>query len=82
MAVPYMRDSHLDYQQEATPKYKEAQGRALHYQRAIRDPSIALAPAVVPEDYVKLLLSQFLHILDNGGYPIGLISGTTQFKES
>ena len=38
MAVPYMRDSHLDYQQEATPKYKEAQGRALHYERAVRDP--------------------------------------------
>ena len=76
-----MRDSNLDYQQEATPRYKKAQGGALHYERAIRDPSIALAPAVVPEDYVKLLLSQFLHILNNGRYLIGLISGTAQFKE-
>jgi hypothetical protein len=37
VAVPHMRDSYLDYQQKATPRYKEAQGRALHYERAIRD---------------------------------------------
>ena len=82
MAVPYMRDPHLDYQQEETPRYKEAQGRALHYERAVRDPSVALAPAVVPKDPVKFLLSQILHILYNGRYLIGLIPGTAQFKES
>jgi hypothetical protein len=37
---------------------------------------------VVPEDPVKFLLSQILHILNNGGYLIGLISSTAQLKES
>ncbi len=71
-----MRDSYLDYQQEAAPRHKEAQGRALHYDRAFQDALLALAPAVVAEDFVNLLLSQILHILYNGGYLIGLISGT------
>ena len=66
---------------EAAPGHKEAQGGALHYNRAFRDASVALAPVVVSEDFVNLLLSQFLHILYNGGYLIGLISGTAQFKE-
>ena len=51
MAVPYMRDSHLDYQQEAAPRRKEAQGRALRHNRAFRDALVALAPAVVAEDF-------------------------------
>ena len=32
----------------------------------LRNLSVALAPAVVPDDPVKLLLSQILHILYNG----------------
>jgi hypothetical protein len=76
-----MRDSHLDYQQEAAPRHKEAQGCALHYDRAFRDASVALAPALVAEGFVNLLLSQVLHILYNGGYLIGLIYCTAQLKE-
>ena len=55
---------------------KKAQGGDLHYNRAFRDESVALAPVVVSEDFVNLLLSQILHILYNGGYLIGLVSGT------
>ncbi len=82
MAVPHMRDSHLDYQQEAAaPRHKEAQGCALRHNRVCRDASVALAPAVAAEDFVKSPLSQFLNILYNGEYLIGLISGTTQFQK-
>ena len=81
MAVPYMRDSHLDYQQEAAPRHQEAQGRALRHNRVFRDALVALAPAVVPEDHIEFLLSQILHILNNGRYLVWLISSTTQLKE-
>ncbi len=36
VAVPHRRDWHLDYQQEAAPRYKEAERRALRYNRAFR----------------------------------------------
>jgi hypothetical protein len=81
VALPHLRDTNLGDKQEKTPTHKEAQRRALHLYRTLRDALVALAPAVVPEDHIEFLLSQILHILNNGRYLVWLISSTTQLKE-
>ena len=35
VAVPHMWNTHLGDEQEKAPRHKEAQGRALHHQRAL-----------------------------------------------
>ena len=74
MAVPHLRNTHLGDEQEEAPLHKEAQGRALHHNRTLRDALVTLAlTAVVAEDSLYLLLSQLLHVVDNGRHLVWLV---------
>ena len=84
MAVPHLRNTHLGDEQEEAPLHQEAQGRALHHNRTLRDVLVALAlsAAVVAEDPLCLLCCQLLHVADNGRHLVWLVSGTAQLKKS
>jgi hypothetical protein len=64
------------------PLHNEAQGRALHNNRTLRDALAALAFVVVAEDLLNLLLSQLLHVEQDCRNLVWLAPGTAQFKES
>ena len=81
MVVPRLRDTNLGDKQAQAPLREEAQGRALHNTRTLRDVLAALAIVVVAEDLLNLLLSQLLHVEQDCRNLVWLAPGTAQLKE-